>query len=268
MLYQKILDSDAPYSAHVSKLTRFIEHRHADIEIHYCISGSMKINVDKKDYVLQKGDVILINSMVSHQVPDNEDNEDLVIIVGPTLLKKHFSLFSSKRIHFPVCSLYENNDDELLLALNETVDLCKNGQTDELMTIGNIYRICALLLAKYDNPTQDKNQDLRTVQNVDKALDLIYYHYFQPVTVDDAASATGYGKSNFCKIFKNIIGETFHSLLNKQRVSVACTLLRQTNMSISEISQEVGFSETKTFCRIFRSLYGCSPGQYRKEKSN
>ena len=90
------------------------------------------------------------------------------------------------------------------------------------------------------------------VANIKKALEMIYYDHSKPLTVDDAAEATGYGKSNFCKIFKMITGDTFHNVLNSQRVESACGLLSETNMSISEIAATVGFGETKSFCRIFR----------------
>ena len=47
----------------------------------------------------------------------------------------------------------------------------------------------------FDNP------NIHSVANIDNALELVYYHYNEKVTVDDAARLTGYGKSNFCKIF-------------------------------------------------------------------
>ena len=86
--------------------------------------------------------------------------------------------------------------------------------------------------------------------------------------MEEVAAATGYGKSNFCKIFKEVTGETFHSVLNKKRIQSACDLLSETNMQISEIAAQVGFMETKTFCRVFKSSMGISPGAYRQHKKS
>ena len=94
---------------------------------------------------------------------------------------------------------------------------------------------------------------------------MIYYDYASPLTLDDAASATGYGKSNFCKIFKEITGDTFHNVLNRQRIQSACDLLKETNLPISDIAIQIGFGEPKTFCRIFRSITDMTPRDYRKK---
>jgi len=81
--------------------------------------------------------------------------------------------------------------------------------------------------------------------------------------VEDAAAVTGYGKSNFCKIFKNITGETFHDALNRRRVENACFYLRETAVTVTDIAPLTGFSDAKTLCRVFKAVTGMSPGQYR-----
>ena len=142
-----------------------------------------------------------------------------------------------------------------------------NNDRHELLIQGNLYKICHYLieLLYISKATKEHgNKDLRRVENVDKALDLIYYNYHEAITLEDAAALSGYGKSNFCKIFKNITGDTFHNILNKQRVEVACNLLSETNLPISEIAQKVGLCEPKTFCRVFKSFMGVTPGTYRK----
>ena len=102
------------------------------------------------------------------------------------------------------------------------------------------------------------------MENIDKALDLIYYNYKEPLTVEYAARITGYSKSNFCKTFKKIVGESFHTTLNRQRIRCSLDLLSATDLSVAEISSEVGFSEAKAFCRVFRAIYGTTPGKYKR----
>ena len=112
----------------------------------------------------------------------------------------------------------------------------------------------------------DRTGELSMVESIERALEMIYYDYKKTITVDDAAAATGYGKSNFCKIFKSVVGEGFHKALNRQRVRCAAGLLAHTSMSVADVAEEVGFCEAKTFCRVFGTVMGMTPGEYRRSK--
>lgn len=276
MLYQQILTGKTPYHVGTGVMMPrgFKEHRHADIEIHYCMKGFLNAIIDKISYQAKEGEMLIIPPMASHEFPkrDDEDSHILTIIVGPTLLKEHFNKFSGECFSSPLCRF----DDtvkihrklrKLLLECAELVEA--PSETSELLIKGNLYKIMAYILTAFGTTCDESAQtnDFKMVAKIEKALELIYYHYAEPITIDDAADATGYGKSNFCKIFKNIVGDTFHNVLNRQRVENACILLKETATPISEIAQQVGFGETKTFCRVFRAIMGLTPGGYRKGKT-
>lgn len=275
MFYQKILTGEKPYHIRIGTLNRFDEHRHADVELHYCIEGETKISIKKTSYILSQGELAVISPMQSHSIDvrSSGENKVLTIIVGATFLRHNFDHFSKVSLEDPI--IYLDDADEKAYKLKElfleTVEMrlfsdCSN----DLMLIGNIYKICAYLLAiseEKSNLSGSNKKALRGVASIEGALELIYYHYGENITVEDAARATGYGKSNFCKTFKEITGYTFHSLLNRQRCEASCTLLKESDMTISEIASEVGFFEAKTFCRVFKEIYGISPGGYRKNNT-
>jgi len=102
------------------------------------------------------------------------------------------------------------------------------------------------------------------VQETVKPIELIHTHYAQPLTVEYVSSLNGYSRSTFCKIFRRITGDTFHNTLNRHRVENARRLLSETRASIETVAHQVGFRDAKSFCRVFKSLSGQSPGSYRK----
>lgn len=275
MIYQKILMDEMPYQLLLSEFNEFTEHRHADIEFSYCIRGSFDIIIDKKKCHVKEGELALISPMTSHEIPDSDNSDRLVftVIVGSTFLREHFSAFAKSVFSSPVLSLNDGTESSVKMRelLDETIETYKNPtRNSDLFITGNLYKIFAFLLDELTELTvdeQEEKKDLRMVANIEKALELIYNEYTKPITISDAAAATGYGKSNFCKIFKSIVGDSFHSVLNRQRVRSSYGLLTQTNMSISDIAQEVGFGEAKTFCRVFKSVAGVTPGMYRKNKN-
>ena len=273
MFYQSILKDRSPYIARLGVLGNFGEHRHGDIEINYCLEGSFTVIIDKKSFHVNAGQFSLVGPMVAHEYRNdmNIKRKVLTIIVGISFLKKHFTQFSKIPVSTPVFTLDSSilSHQKLVELFCETATLCadKNDRR-ELLIQGNLYKICDYLIeiTNSSEPVKSSdNKDLRKVENIEKALDLIYYNYSEDITVDDAAAVSGYGKSNFCKVFKNITGDTFHNILNKQRIEAACSLLSETNMQISEIALQVGLSEPKTFCRVFKSVMGVTPGTYRKK---
>ena len=269
VLYQKILMNDAPYDLVVRPLTEFVEHRHADIEFNYCIKGSRTVIVDKKEYLIQEGERSVIAPGVPHEFPTSRDPERRVLtgVVGSSFLKKHFSAFSNLSFRSSIINLNSGGESCVLLkrSLDNVVSMLASSTVQSsLIVTGELYKICAYLLdvlAPADNGSV--TNDIGLV-SIDGALQLIYYDYKKPVTVDEAASITGYGKSNFCKIFKRITGMTFHEALNKRRIDFACRLLSETRLSVAEISDEVGFGEPKSFCRVFKSKMGVTPGVFRR----
>ena len=65
-------------------------------------------------------------------------------------------------------------------------------------------------------------------------------------------------------MFKEETGVTINRYVREVRMNKAKELLENTNMKISAISSEVGFSSSTYFCRSFREFYGVSPESCRK----
>ncbi|MBQ8409860.1 MAG: AraC family transcriptional regulator [Clostridia bacterium] len=272
MLYQKILSGEAPYFAVLGPLGKFPEHRHADIELHYCVRGTLEIMIDKKIFQMHAGEIALICPMSSHAIPNDcmQERSVVTVMVGASFLKRHFAFFSNITPSSPIIDLCINGENEKKLRglFEELAELYRSAHNpNDLLVTGILYQICAYLqglLLEQDTLQNKKSRQLSKVENIEKALELIYYRYAEPIRIEDAAAATGYGKSNFCKIFKSTFGSSFHQALNQQRIQSSCILLKETNMSVSEIAQEVGLPECKSFCRIFKKIMHCTPGQYRK----
>jgi len=272
MLYQKILSGESPYFAVFGTLEKFPEHRHADIELNYCLHGNIEIMIDKQIYQMREGELALICPMSSHAIPSDcaEDCQIITIMVGASFLKRHFSFFSSITPSSPVIDIGNSGESQQKLCslFEELADIYRSdSNSDDLLITGILYQICAYLKRLLEDQNASENQKSRQmskVEKIEKALEMIYYRYAEPIRIEDAAAVTGYGKSNFCKIFKSTFGSSFHQALNQQRIQSSYILLKETNMSVSEIAQEVGIPECKSFCRIFKKITQCTPMQYRK----
>ena len=267
MLYQELLIGEKPYNAACGNVPGFCKHRHPEIELSYCLKGDYSICINDMQYNMTDGDLAIVSSMTAHEFPENKNTDclGLTIVVGPAFLSGHFEGFSKSVIKNPVISLNEERYNELRKLLEETAELYSDkSEFSELLIKGNLYKISAYLLKEFtEDNSQDK--DLSKAANVESAMELISNRYNQQLTVEQAAELTGYSKSNFCKIFKKITGETFHSMMNNHRVRIAGYLLKETSESIEDIAVKVGFVDSKSFCRVFKNLMGITPGNYRKK---
>ncbi|NCB94302.1 MAG: AraC family transcriptional regulator [Clostridia bacterium] len=67
------------------------------------------------------------------------------------------------------------------------------------------------------------------------------------------------------RMFKQVTGSTFTEYLTKYRLDTACGLLRETDMTVNDISDRVGFTNSSYFYIVFKKNVGCTPNQYRKQ---
>ncbi|MDR0623672.1 MAG: helix-turn-helix domain-containing protein [Treponema sp.] len=78
------------------------------------------------------------------------------------------------------------------------------------------------------------------------------------------AEAVHVSEDYLTRIFHRETGLSLWDYLNRHRVFLAGDMLRQTDESIYEIAVRCGFQDQAYFCRVFKKIYGCPPGQLRK----
>ncbi|MGG4143862.1 response regulator [Paenibacillus algorifonticola] len=99
---------------------------------------------------------------------------------------------------------------------------------------------------------------------VREALRHIDDHLSEQVSMRAVADHLHMNASYFSVLFKEQTGLTFSDYLSRRRVQRAKELLVSTRDSITEISEQVGYQTAKYFVKVFRSIEGTSPRQYRQ----
>ncbi len=103
---------------------------------------------------------------------------------------------------------------------------------------------------------------------VRQASVLLNERYDSPLSVIDIANILGCNAEYLGRIYHAATGETMHAARNVLRVRKACVLLSETSSSMAEVAEKCGFTSQTYFCRVFRSLRGITPLQYRRVYSN
>ena len=270
MLYQEMLMGDTPYFIIKDIYCICKMHRHPEIELHYCLSGSYELIVDQTTYRMQEGDMVIIGSMVPHSVNkrDASEAQEVVIGIGPVMLMENFMEISRMVGEYIVCSMEDPRLRRMRDLFEEIYRISDARDAAGKMLIrGDLYTLCAMVMTYFSNRETLGHANTKNVELVDKVYELIRTRYAEQLTVDYVAEFIGYGKSNFCRIFQTVTGKTFHDVLNQQRVEIAGILLAQTSHSQEEIARKVGFLDGKSFWRVFKKYTGMTPGKYRSFKA-
>lgn len=89
-------------------------------------------------------------------------------------------------------------------------------------------------------------------------------HFSEPIRAEQLADMAGYSVYHFYRLFKQETGETPVAYLHRLRIAFAKRRLRETQLSAEAIMLECGFQNYPHFLKVFRSLCGVTPGEYRK----
>ena len=100
---------------------------------------------------------------------------------------------------------------------------------------------------------------LRAKDRIDGAPD-------QQWPVSRLASVSGISEAHFARSFKEAFGIPPHRYLLTRRIERAKAVLRDTDLSITEVAFAVGWNSLGTFTRTFRDVTGQTPGQSRLEQ--
>ncbi|MBQ7312089.1 MAG: helix-turn-helix transcriptional regulator, partial [Clostridia bacterium] len=90
-------------------------------------------------------------------------------------------------------------------------------------------------------------------------------NFTKPITVKQLADMEFMSESRYRALFHEKMNQSPQEYLIRLRMSMACDLLSNTILSISEIAQTVGYPDQRYFTRLFHKKFNISPKEYRKK---
>lgn len=268
--------SNLPFTASVVMSEKYCSnHWHNYIEFLYIIRGCFLANIGNKEFSLEKGSFLIINSGEVHGIQPVVENNGLILVqFEPWVVNTGTeSVFESKYIipflHYQVRYLPHIKlecDNELELILMQIIeDFNSELPGFELNIKANIYRVFSWLIKnKYIViPYQEEGFNYLAVRRLNEVLVYVENNYRNEITVNDAAKIACMSYYHFCRCFKKAIGKTFIDYLNCVRLSRAEKLILTTGQSIINIAQEVGIENASYFDQLFKEKNGLSPREYK-----
>jgi AraC-like DNA-binding protein len=133
---------------------------------------------------------------------------------------------------------------------------CKTEQ--EILAAANIMEACTSYII-YKELIIPENSKL-----INAAKAYIDAHLSEDIQIEALCAELKIGRTKLYEIFKNELNIGVSKYILKRRMHRAKKLLKTTDLSITEISHSVGFSDYNYFSKVFKKIYGRSPKSYRK----
>jgi AraC family transcriptional regulator len=97
-----------------------------------------------------------------------------------------------------------------------------------------------------------------------RCIELMRARYMEDIGLEELAAEARLSQFHFARMFKNSVGVPPRVYLTQLRVEKACELLEHTDLPITQIAMEVGYSSNQVLARVFVKHRRMSPSNYRK----
>ncbi len=264
-------------------------HAHDFIEITYVASGEGVHEISKNEYNVSKGDLFIINYDIPHQFRSYDDITKPPLVVYNCIFKPEFidyTLLDCKDFtdithHFLFRSLFPDENveqcdirllgkdcaeiEDIYIKMYNEYTKKEKGYVEilrayviELLVM--VFRLCDINQHLYE-PISLERKDI-----IKKVIEYMKDNYQEGVTLEELSAMAFLSKNYFCKLFKEVTKTTVSQYIQDIRIDKACELLTNTNKTILDISNMVGYKDIKFFNHVFKRKTGQTPGGYRKTK--
>ena len=245
-------------------------HFHNEYELIYVIRGCVKVTAGDTCYTASENHLILISNLEQHSVrnPGTVYERYCVTLdvaktdryIGhPRLL----SLLKNHPKGFPHVLDATPFQDAALRIFQNMIRYKDSDFANELI-VACITELLALLCTYY--PTQFSPHASASEDKILKVQQYIDQHYKDPLKMDDLAKQFFISNCYLSHKFKELTGLSPKQYLSSVRLKNASVLLLNSDFSVSEIAETVGFPDHSNFIRSFKKIYGVLPKDFRRHQ--
>lgn len=246
----------------IGQKKKYVSKRHCNAEYEYFIilSGSCRMDVEDKAFNLSAGDGILIPPKKYHLTLDM--SEDFQNIILPFSLKsltgdRITPIDSPKIISVTQSSLEDARQMCLCMSAKKTFYRASAEARFSLIVLDVLSQI---LPQKLYHKTASNIEE----EQLNKIDDFFERSLTDNATVADLAKIIHLSVRQTSRVLYKVYGMNFSEKKLHARMDKATYLLRTTDLSISEISESVGYVSENSFFKSFKNLHGVPPTKYRK----
>lgn len=241
-------------------------HKHSYYELHIILEGKCVLQTEDNVYTVEAGQFVLVSPGVYHKFSNPTDLGDHHCI-SFELSKKMVPTAEKLYIYTKENPVWIGDGASML---NVVKRLQIESDQERIFSEEIKYMLNRMILldllreievsALFSNPGRSTLVDEKSML-IDIFLNC---NYHMSAGEEELANFLGLSRRQLGRILKKMYGKGYREKIIEIRSEVACDLLCHSNLSIREISEQVGYSTPSNFIAFFRKAVGVTPVQYRE----
>lgn len=247
-------------------------HMHKELEVILVLQGTGEVISEQSRFPVSAGDIMLFESGEAHELSGGEEGLRLLAIqISRSFCRRYCPQL--RNIHFQQTCIDRTCPPQPRATLRRTMleafsSFLEHSLADTFTCMSYVNQLFAQLLCLIpyeilDQP--DLAEQTRRKERIRRILLYLEEHFREPVRLGDLAKMEHISETHISHFFRNQLHITFQEYLSRLRVEAAMNMLTTTDLSLTNIAYECGFSDPKYLNQGFQKLLGVSPLQWRKE---
>lgn len=264
---------------HVSDVCSVDIHLHDACEVYMALTSDIRYYIEGTYYDMHPGDIIITREKEIHRptMTHHHDYNRMYLMFQPEHFKpslpQHLSLFdifhqrqkgrqnlirSNHPLHPHAKLLFER-----IVQLNHTSTV-KERFEQQLLVMELFLALDTIHKDQYEDASS--SETITPIdERIDRILEDISQHFNEPYDLNSLASRHYMDRYYMCHLFKTHTGFSIMEYIQSKRISYAKELLINKTLTMSDISQRVGYEDYSNFYKTFRKLTGVSPKKYQQD---
>lgn len=256
-------------------------HWHKELEFLYLAKGEAVFTLDDTSYTLKSGDCLFINSGKIHSGFSNtEITQYISVVFDIDLLTSTFDI--SKELFNDIVTGKYNilqhftpdipSHSKVISELKTIIYELENANfAYELVIKSRLLSIFTIILRNslYTKEIGNKKSISldKKYELFKKILSFIEKNCNNKIKLSDISRETNLTPQYLCTFFKNMTNISIVQYINNYKIEKAASMLKISNLTITDIALECGFDNISYFNRVFKKQFNCSPSEFREKCS-
>lgn len=203
---------------------------------------------------------------ISCSIQKNIVIDEIIKDISKNKSSSHIDISPIDDVYFTICSINSSSYEEGFYIVGPYKINADSKSNAIFKPKHCIIHLLNLLYINVSNSQETESNKTSYNLNVNKAIKYIEANYKKPITLDEVCENININKSYLCTIFKEHTSKTFSHYLSHYRIDRSKELLKNTDLSITEIALTVGYNSVNYFNNNFKRLTDMTPAQYRNRQ--
>lgn len=269
------------FAIEFSNVAEEAPHYHKETEMALILRGNATYRIHHQEFHLKTGDAIVVDTKDLHYITDS--SEDVIMLTFYINMEAFTHLYPNIDFMIFACEEFSQDVSErhqkmqnkisfLIHHMAEMLFLSKNPDTEDLLLEEKLQEILYLMVNHFqgffieDREFRLGNNDANPadLDRLYRIITYMYQNYDKKITLQDVAEMEHLSMYYASHMIKKLSGLSFQNLLNYIRVENSEKLLND-KYTLTQISEDCGFSSLAYYNKCFKIWHGITPAQYRRQ---